>query len=841
MSIRAQNNFDGVDCAVGTIAPGWANVDGTWAVGTTNPISGARSFGSTSKGSLDTTIFANTGAGAPIATAAMGVQFDQKITSVASASPTIGPIFRSDAAGQNFYLLVLDFSAGTSVPLVFLFKRIAGSYIQITSATSGLTMAVNDVLHWRTEISGTSISVYLWLNGASRPGTPTTTFTDSSITAAGYPGLIYSTAGIATPSMGADNFVLDDTTAATPMVAGTATAGGTSGTTAAATATAPTGGSGTYVYQWFRSTTNGSLGAAVSGQTATTLADSGLSASTTYYYALKQTDANGDFVYTNQIVETTSAGSSATAYSLTGPATGTAGVPSSNFTVTPNGPPSTSLVVTPSATGCTFSPASLTFSTSAPQTFTCTAATAGAKTISVTHTGGGFVGDPANLTYTAAAALKYNQVNATDTRTGQNVMVLVPNSNAAIPYNAANPTGIILYSHGAGEDQTALLSDSLKLACVNALLDAGYILAGTNAHGDNWGNQVSVDDYCGLDEYVRANYNVSNVCIWSQSMGGMDGLLVLAQNKVQGVVGWLGTYPVCNLANLYGLGTYTGSINTAYGITGAGIQTYAHQTRGNDPSLGFGGLAFRNVPMRFYASPSDTVVPKANNTDPFKAFVQSSTRESVVVVCSGNHGDPSHFQPTDYVSFFQRCFATPVATTGIAGVSAGATFPTAAQVLTGITFGPTSNLTGTIVQPTAAQVQSGITFGPSSSLTGTISLPTAAQVLLGITFGAGSSLTGTVSQPTAAQVQSGITFGPSNSLTGTYTGSGGGTFPTTSQVLTGIVFGPTANLTGNVTQPVVSQVQSGVTFGPSNSLTGTYASAGIVPRIGGSLFIRKAA
>lgn len=121
------------------------------------------------------------------------------------------------------------------------------------------------------------------------------------------------------------------------------------------------------------------------------------------------------------------------------------------------------------------------------------------------------------------------------------------------------------------------------------------------------------------------------------------------------------------------------------------------------------------------------------------------------------------------------------------------TFPTVAQVITGITFGPTNNLTGTVVQPTAAQVLSGISFGPSGSpLTGTVVVPTTGQVASGVTFGAASALTGTLASPTAAQVLLGVTFGAAGALTGT------------------------------VVQPTAGQVQSGVHFGPGSGLTGTY-------------------
>lgn len=365
---------------------------------------------------------------------------------------------------------------------------------------------------------------------------------------------------------------------------------------------------------------------------------------------------------------------SATATTLSGPSSGTTGVASSNFTAGANGEITGTVTVTPSdaGNGGTFTPTTVAISSGTPTaTFTYTPASTGSKTISISDNGG--LTDATPLTYTATAAPtdKYTRIDATDTIYGQNIMVLVPNSNAAIPYNSANPTPVVLYVHGAGEDQTGLVTESVKFSCRDALLDAGYILAGSAAHGSaNWGNQASVSDYTALEKYVRDNYNVQAVALWGQSMGGLDALSVVSQGQFT-VTGVLLTYPVCNLANLYGLWA-TSDISTAYGITGSGIYTYANQTYGFDPALRTAS-AYRDIPMRFYASASDTVVPKAQNTDVLHSVVSASRTEADIVVCSGDHGHASHFVPSEYVAFFQRCFATATRTINITLTTNGTT------------------------------------------------------------------------------------------------------------------------------------------------------------------------
>jgi hypothetical protein len=92
------------------------------------------------------------------------------------------------------------------------------------------------------------------------------------------------------------------------------------------------------------------------------------------------------------------AGGTATAFTLTGPSQGPAGAASSNFTVTPTGGNYTG-TVTPSGTGCTFTPSSLTWSAAADaKTFTVTRA---AGTVNINGTASPSLTQPSNVSYTA--------------------------------------------------------------------------------------------------------------------------------------------------------------------------------------------------------------------------------------------------------------------------------------------------------------------------------------------------------------------------------------------------------------------------------------------------------
>lgn len=263
---------------------------------------------------------------------------------------------------------------------------------------------------------------------------------------------------------------------------------------------------------------------------------------------------------------------------------------------------------------------------------------------------------------TLATGLKYNRRDMTGMKSGRNIMVLVPNANSAVPYSAGTATPLLMYHHGSGEDEGALLDDALKADTVIALLDAGYILCGIAA-GENWGVQSACDYYPDLYYTVDYYYNLSYTLFLSQSMGGFTGLLCLAQNEIPKVIAWAGIYPACNLSGLYDDNKFVSAINTAYSCT---ADTFDAKTFGHDPSDKW-GKAFRGVPIRFYASPDDTTVPKSYNTDTFQALISTSCSESVIQLCTGIHGDPSHFQPADLVAFYERALANPIAESGFGG------------------------------------------------------------------------------------------------------------------------------------------------------------------------------
>jgi hypothetical protein len=112
--------------------------------------------------------------------------------------------------------------------------------------------------------------------------------------------------------------------------------------------------------------------------------------------ALYNLDGNG--------LDTAGVSPAATAVTMSGPTSGTAGVASTNFTIGANGDITGTVIVTPSDSGAggTFTPTTVSISSGSPTgTFTYTAASSGSKTISVTNNGS--LSNPSNITFVASS------------------------------------------------------------------------------------------------------------------------------------------------------------------------------------------------------------------------------------------------------------------------------------------------------------------------------------------------------------------------------------------------------------------------------------------------------
>jgi len=128
------------------------------------------------------------------------------------------------------------------------------------------------------------------------------------------------------------------------------------------------------------------------------------------------------------------------------------------------------------------------------------------------------------------------------------------------------------------------------------------------------------------------------------SMGGFDGLALLGRVPVKA---WAGIFPACDLRSVYDLGLYPGQIRVAYDRTGRrlGDAIARRSPIAFDPPDG--------LPMRFWASPDDRVIPKRENTDACAALARDDGAKVQVTTTEGDHGDPSNYDAAGVLRLFE--------------------------------------------------------------------------------------------------------------------------------------------------------------------------------------------
>ncbi len=242
------------------------------------------------------------------------------------------------------------------------------------------------------------------------------------------------------------------------------------------------------------------------------------------------------------------------------------------------------------------------------------------------------------------------------------VIELVPDS-----YDAGDGAYVVVWQHGVGGGATDITTnDALLVSWYQTVIDAGCILAASDAAGNNWGNTAGLTAYAAQYARLIGLYNVLGIIILTGSMGGASSLLCGINETYTNLLGMYLVYPVCSLANLWNNGfgqspDLSGSIAAAYGIsTGS---EYPTKTAGHDPLL-YDATAFPTVRYRMTGSYSDVTVPRIPNEDAFQTQLYTKSPhcdESDIVTTTGVHGDSSNIIPSDLAAFLNRCLVPETA------------------------------------------------------------------------------------------------------------------------------------------------------------------------------------
>jgi pimeloyl-ACP methyl ester carboxylesterase len=195
---------------------------------------------------------------------------------------------------------------------------------------------------------------------------------------------------------------------------------------------------------------------------------------------------------------------------------------------------------------------------------------------------------------------------------------------------------VVVISHGAGRDAVSMLNDIPGIS--RALLDRGYTLVTSDAHGDAWGNRASREDYVAIARTMRRR-GLDQVYMLARSMGGLASLAAIPEIRP---LAWAGIYPACNLRSLE---RFRHSIARAWRMPWPRIA----RLRAFSPIQ---PRAVRGLPMIFWASPADRMVSKRRNTDRCAAAAGEAGAQVTVVTTRGDHGDRSNMDPPRLAAFF---------------------------------------------------------------------------------------------------------------------------------------------------------------------------------------------
>lgn len=195
---------------------------------------------------------------------------------------------------------------------------------------------------------------------------------------------------------------------------------------------------------------------------------------------------------------------------------------------------------------------------------------------------------------------------------------------------------VVLYVHGNNELAGSILSKRSKAELVAALLNSGYAIAASDAHGNSWGNPAGLRSYVALVGWLKRR-GYPEVYVLAQSAGGLTALALIDRVPIKA---WAGLFAACNLDALHARGRYADVIDEAW-----------------PHGWPAGPVRPRNVkglPMIFWASASDTRVPKSSNTDVCAANARADRARVTVVTTFGDHGDRSHYDAPRLLAFFRR-------------------------------------------------------------------------------------------------------------------------------------------------------------------------------------------
>jgi pimeloyl-ACP methyl ester carboxylesterase len=196
--------------------------------------------------------------------------------------------------------------------------------------------------------------------------------------------------------------------------------------------------------------------------------------------------------------------------------------------------------------------------------------------------------------------------------------------------------GLVVFLHGWGQTRWSLLSRREEASVASAVSDAGFTLLAADAGGKAWGDPASLADYERLIARTRQRYDLQDVFLMGESMGGLATMqLARRLNDVRAATAW---FPVCDLRTMQ-QARFQDTIRSAW----AGRSRSAVSP-----------VAVGDTPLLVWASAADTVVDATTNAAVCVDEAKAAGAEVTYFHTTGEHGDPSNYDPATVVAFFER-------------------------------------------------------------------------------------------------------------------------------------------------------------------------------------------
>lgn len=210
-------------------------------------------------------------------------------------------------------------------------------------------------------------------------------------------------------------------------------------------------------------------------------------------------------------------------------------------------------------------------------------------------------------------------------------------ASSSLVIEPRRPNGaLVVFLHGWGQTRWSLLARKEEAGVATALTDAGFTVLAADALGKAWGDPASLQDYTSLIERTQRVRRLRDVFLMGESMGGLATMqLARTLPDVQAATAW---FPVCDLSTMHEA-RFQQTIRDAW----------AGRSRAPVTPVAVG-----DTPLLVWASATDTVVDAATNAAVCVARAKAAGAEVTYFHTTGEHGDPSNYQPATVVEFFER-------------------------------------------------------------------------------------------------------------------------------------------------------------------------------------------